>query len=145
MAISKWKKLPVPVVLLATFAIATQVQGQGGPGGGGPGAGIPLTSGGSHNDEEKPDPKTLKERPVKGVVTDADGNPVSGAVVQLKNTRTMQIRSLITHEKGDYLFTGLSKDVDYEVKAVYKDQSSDPHTLSKLDIRAQPVVNLKLK
>ena len=145
MAFAKARRFALPVMLLASLAVVIPVHSQGGPGGGGSGAGIPLSSGGNHNDEEKPDPKTLKERPVKGIVTDTDGNPVSGAVVQLKNTRTNQVRSLITHEKGDYSFTGLSKDIDYELKAVYKDQSSDPHTLSKLDSRPQPTVNLKLK
>ena len=85
------------------------------------------------------------ERPVSGVITSADGKPVSGAVVQLKNTRTLQIRSFITRDKGDYYFAGLSKDVDYELKAQAKGHTSATHTLSSFDTRAQPVLNLQLK
>jgi hypothetical protein len=123
-------------------------QGGGGSQGGG-GGGIPLGGGGGGHaptEEEKSEArKNAKERPLKGVVTDADGNPVPGALVQLKNTKTQQVRTLTTREKGDYLFTGLSKDIDYQVKAIFKDQASEPHTLSTFDNRAQPVVNLQLK
>jgi hypothetical protein len=84
-------------------------------------------------------------RPVSGFVTDADGKPVVGAVVQLKNTRTLQVRSFITREKGDYFFAGLSKDVDYELKAQASGHTSPTRTLSSFDTKAQPVLNLQLK
>jgi len=85
------------------------------------------------------------ERPVSGVITNADGKPVVGAVVQLKNTRTLQVRSFITREKGDYYFAGLSKDVDYELKAQSNGHTSSTHTLSSFDTRPQPVLNLQIK
>src|SRR5947209_2030849 len=53
-------------------------------------------------------------RSVQGVVTGDDNAAVNGAVVQLKNTKTLQIRSFITKENGEYYFHGLSPDVDYE-------------------------------
>jgi hypothetical protein len=65
--------------------------------------------------------------------------------VQLKNTRTLQIRSFITRDKGEYYFAGLSKDVDYEVKAQFAGHLSPSHTLSSFDTRPQPVINLQLK
>jgi hypothetical protein len=140
------------VLLLAVAALAVPAQAQfggggGGAGGGGGSKGIPLGSGGSQSsgDDKKDDKKNANERPVSGVVTDADGKPVSGAVVQLKNTRTQEVRSVITQEKGDYRFSGLNKDIDYEVKAITKDHASAPHTLSTYDPRPQPVVNLQIK
>jgi len=42
--------------------------------------------------------------------------PVNGAVVQLKNTKTLQIRSFITKDDGTYHFYDLSPDIDYELK-----------------------------
>ena len=134
--------------IMAVAAVVAPVQGQFGGGSGGGGAGIPLSpSGGqSQSEGDKNDAKkSTTERPVRGVVTDADGKPVTGAVVQLKNTKTLQVSSVITHEKGDYSFSGLRKDVDYEVKAVMNDRSSAPHTLSTFDPRPQPVVNLRIK
>src|SRR5450631_654411 len=74
--------------------------------------------------------KEPAERSVSGGVTDANGDPVPGAVVQLKNTRTLQVRSFIAKEKGDYYFAGLSKDVDYEIKAELNGKSSAARTLS---------------
>jgi hypothetical protein len=89
--------------------------------------------------------KAATERPVSGFITDADGKPVVGAVVQLKNTRTLQIRSFITRDKGDYFFAGLNKDVDFELKAVFNGKTSAQHTLSSFDTRATPVINLQIK
>jgi len=83
-------------------------------------------------------------RSVQGTVFDADDNPVNGAVVQIKNTKTLQIRSFITKENGAYYFHGLSPDVDYELKADYQDASSPTKTLSSFDSRKQAVLNLKL-
>ena len=83
-------------------------------------------------------------RSVQGAVTDAADNAVDGAVVQLKNTKTLQIRSFITKDHGEYYFHGLSPDVDYELKADYQGASSPNKTLSSFDSRKQAVINLKL-
>ena len=83
-------------------------------------------------------------RSVRGVVTSADDMPASGAVVQLKNTKTLQIRSFITQQDGSYYFNGLSTDVDYELKADYQGLSSSPKTLSSFDSRKEAILNLKL-
>lgn len=85
------------------------------------------------------------ERPLTGVVTDADGKPVAGAVVQLKNTKSLQVRSFITKEKGEYFFVGLSKDADYEVKAQFSGHASSLKILSSFDTKEKPVINLQLK
>ena len=83
-------------------------------------------------------------RTVQGSVTDAAGEAVNGAVVQLKNTKTLQIRSFITKDTGAYYFHGLSTDVDYELRADYEGASSGAKTLSTFDSRKLAVMNLKL-
>lgn len=83
-------------------------------------------------------------RSVQGTVSGADDNPVNGAVVQIKNTKTLQIRSFITKDNGAYYFHGLSPDVDYELKADYEGATSPTKTLSSFDSRKQAVLNLKL-
>ena len=83
-------------------------------------------------------------RSVQGTVTDAADQAIDGAVVQLKNTKTLQIRSFITKEHGAYYFHGLSPDVDYELKAEYQGQPGPKKTLSTFDSRKQAVINLKL-
>jgi hypothetical protein len=84
-------------------------------------------------------------RSVQGVVSNAQGEAVNGAVVQLKNTKTLQIRSFITRDNGAYYFHGLSTDVDFELRADFDGASSKSRTLSSFDTRKQPTVNLKLE
>jgi hypothetical protein len=83
-------------------------------------------------------------RSVQGTVRDAADNVVSGAVVQLKNTKTLQIRSFITQKDGAYRFHGLSTSVDYELKADHDGMTSGTRTLSTFDSRRAAVINLKL-
>jgi hypothetical protein len=83
-------------------------------------------------------------RIVQGIVTDASSNPVQGAVVQLKDTKTLQVRSFFTQQNGDYHFAGLSTNVDYELKAEKDGASSGSKTLSVFDSRKAPTINLKL-
>ena len=83
-------------------------------------------------------------RSVQGTVTSAEDAPVVGAVVQLKNTKTLQIRSFITKEDGSYYFNGLSPDVDYELRAEFQGASSSSKTLSSFDTRKAATINLKL-
>lgn len=89
--------------------------------------------------------KNPTEKSVSGVVTDASGSPVAGAVVQLKNTKTLQVRSFIAKENGEYYFHGLSTDVDYELKADSNGKSSGSRTLSSFDSHAEATVNLQVK
>jgi hypothetical protein len=96
------------------------------------------------------DNKKLNEDPntrsVQGVVSDASHKPVTGGVVQLKDTKTLQIRSYVTKEDGAYHFAGLSTNVDYELKAgTPAGQSSGTKRLSNFDSRKIATVNLQVK
>jgi len=84
-------------------------------------------------------------RSVQGVVQDGADNALEGAVVQLKDTKSLQIRSFITKADGAYHFHGLSRDIDYELKADHKGKSSDSRRLSNFDSRNQAVLNLKVQ
>ncbi len=83
-------------------------------------------------------------RTVHGVVTDRADNPVNGAVVQLKDTKSLQVRSFITQDSGKYHFAGLSTNVDYELKAEHQGAASDTKTLSVFDSRHEAIINLKV-
>ncbi len=91
--------------------------------------------------KEKEDPTV---RNLQGQVVDADDKGVPGAVVQLKDTRTLMVRSFITQANGDYRFSGLRADTDYEIKAEYNGMTSDNKRLSNFDTRKIAIVNLKL-
>lgn len=85
------------------------------------------------------------ERSVTGIVTDAAGSPVPGAVVQLENMKTLEVRSFIAKEKGDYYFHGLATDVDYQLKAKSNGHESGTKTLSTFDSQPEAKINLQLK
>ena len=91
--------------------------------------------------KEKDDPTI---RIVQGAVRNTSDEFVPGAVVQIKNMKTLQIRSFITKEDGKYVFNNLGRDVDYEVRAEGKGFVSAPKTVSTFDNRKIAVVNLKL-
>jgi len=95
----------------------------------------------AQNKKEKDDPTV---RNLQGQVVDSDDKPAVGAVVQLKDTRTLQVRSFITQANGDYHFSGLRADTDYEIKADFNGMSSDNRRLSTFDNRKTATVNLKL-
>lgn len=97
---------------------------------------------GSQKDKKGDDPNV---RAVTGTVRLPDDSLVEGAVVQLKNTKTMQVRSFITKADGVYQFQGLSTNVDYELKAESKGMSSPTRTLSTFDDRKRAIVHLKLE
>ena len=101
----------------------------------------PLLAQGRSKDKEQ----DLTVRSVEGTVSDADGRQVEGAVVHLKNTKTLQIRTFITRQEGTYAFHGLSTNVDYELRAEHQGASSDTRTLSVFDPRRKAVINLKLE
>ncbi len=84
-------------------------------------------------------------RSVQGVVTDPNDNPVEGAVVQMKNTKTLQVRSFITRPDGNYIFQGLNTNIDYELKADGAGMSSPVKRLSSFESRTKAVINLKLE
>jgi hypothetical protein len=142
------KAIRVLTLLVAAVSLVNAQFGGGGGGGqgGGGGGGIPL-GGAGHSDDEgnKADKPNPAERPVTGVVTDADGKPVIGALVQLTNKQTTKVLSVITSDKGEYRFSGLKKESDYQLKATFKDHASAAHTLSQYDPRPKPVVNLQLQ
>jgi hypothetical protein len=95
--------------------------------------------------QKKKDKEDENTRTLQGVVSDADDNPAAGAVVQLKDLHTLQIRSFITKDDGAYHFSGLKTDTDYEVKAQMSGLSSRNRTLSTFDSRKNPTINLKLE
>ena len=83
-------------------------------------------------------------RTVRGVVMDKSESPVDAAVVFLKNTRTNAVRSYIADEAGNFRFSGLDPNADYELHAEKDDAKSATRTVSSFDSRKDIVLNLKI-
>lgn len=99
--------------------------------------------GGQKKDKDK-DKDDENTRAVAGTVRNENDETVEGAVVQLKDTKTLKVRSYITKADGVYKFFGLSVNADYELRADFRELASERRTLSVFDSRKQAVVNLKL-
>ena len=84
-------------------------------------------------------------RTVHGVVQDKSENLVSESVVFLKNTRTNVVRSSYTDTSGNYRFSGLDPNADYEIHAEKEGAKSSTHTVSSFDSRKDITMNLKIE
>lgn len=89
--------------------------------------------------------KEAQLRTVKGTVLNSNDDPIPGAVVYLKNTRTLAVKTQISDDHGNYRFSGLDPNVDYEVNAKYKDDTSPTRTVSSFDTRKEITLHLKIK
>ena len=83
-------------------------------------------------------------RALDGLVTNDADVPLNKAIVYLKNTKTLAVKSYITSEDGLYRFPALSPNVDYEVHAEYQGKKSGTKTLSSFDSRKAVRINLKI-
>lgn len=83
-------------------------------------------------------------RSIEGTVMSQTGAPVPGAVVLIKDTKTLQVRSYIAQQDGKYHFYGLSTDVNYQLRAESKELTSKTKTVSVFDSHQRVILNLKL-
>jgi Carboxypeptidase regulatory-like domain len=88
--------------------------------------------------------KETQLRTVRGIVTDKSENPLPSSVVFLKNLRTNAVRSNFADSEGNYRFSGLDPNADYEVHAELEGAKSPVRTVSSLDSRKEIMVNLKI-
>lgn len=83
-------------------------------------------------------------RNLTGDVTDKAGNKVKGAVVHLKDTRSLAQRSYITADDGVFRFGQLSNNGDYEVWADLGDRKTASKSISSFESKKEIDVSLKM-
>lgn len=88
--------------------------------------------------------RLITTRSILGRVLSKAGAPVPGAVVLLKDGKTLQVRSYIAQQGGEYHFFGLSTDVNYTLRAEDKAMTSKVKTISVFDSHKQVKLDLKL-
>lgn len=88
--------------------------------------------------------KESQLRSVHGIVSDKAENPMPAGVVFLKNTRNNAVRSYIADESGNYKFSGLDPNTDYEIHAEKDGAKSPTRAISSFESRKEIVVNLKI-
>lgn len=90
-------------------------------------------------------PGTPTTRSIEGTVVDAHGARVPRAVVLLKDTKTLQVRSFLAGDDGKFHFVGLSSDINYELRAQANGMTSSRKMVSVFDSHRIIKLNLKLK
>jgi Carboxypeptidase regulatory-like domain len=83
-------------------------------------------------------------RTLQGQVMKSNDEALPGAIVYLKNTKTLSVRSFTSDDKGNYRFPSLSPNIDYEIYAVHQGAKSDTKTLSAFDSRPVATINLRV-
>src|ERR1700722_3083890 len=74
--------------------------------------------------------KGVELRTVQGNVVDKGEVPVDSGVVYLKNTRTQDVKTYITDKEGEFRFSGLDLNTDYEVHAEHDGWTSTVRPIS---------------
>jgi hypothetical protein len=83
-------------------------------------------------------------RTIEGRVLNSQGASVPGAVVLLKDSKTLQVRSYIAQTNGTYHFFGLSTEVNYTLRAEDHGMTSKQKTVSVFDSHREVKLDLKL-
>ena len=83
-------------------------------------------------------------RTVRGTVVDKEEAPADSAVVYLRNVHTQDIITHISDPDGQFRFSGLDLNVDYEIHAEREGWTSPSRAISSFDNRKEFVVTLKL-
>ena len=120
------KKVLVIIVAMAALAAAP----------------VPLCLGGEPAAYKEPQDHT---RTLMGRVFNRQDEALAKAVVYLKNTKTLVVKTYITDPDGSYHFPALSPNVDYEIYAEFNGARSDTKTLSAFDSRKIANITLKVK
>ena len=84
------------------------------------------------------------QRSLLGEVTGHQDAPLEKAVVYLKNTKTLTVRSYIVGPDGKYQFNSLAPNIDYDVYAEYSGEKSDTKALNGFDTRPKAQINLRI-
>jgi hypothetical protein len=86
-----------------------------------------------------------KLRTVEGTVTNSAGQPVSGAVVYLKNASSLTIKTYVTTADGSFRFGQIALDTDFQVWAESSGNKSQVKSISSFDSRPKWTIPLKIK
>jgi hypothetical protein len=83
------------------------------------------------------------DRVVQGKVELSSGGMAKGAIVYIKNGKTLEVRTYISTADGSYRFGQLNPDADYTVWAEYQGKKSKERTISSFDTKK--VFNIPLR
>jgi Carboxypeptidase regulatory-like domain len=84
------------------------------------------------------------QRIVQGKIATKENVAIPNAVVYLKDTHTLAVKSVFSDATGAYRFGQLSSNSDYELWAEVTGKKSSTRSISSLDSRKQFDIDLKI-
>jgi hypothetical protein len=87
--------------------------------------------------------KVPKLRTVEGEVCNKGGTPIQGAVVYLKDEKSLEVKSYLSDEQGHFHFRQLSMSLDYDLWAELNGKRSKTKNISQFN--SKPDLRYKLK
>ena len=81
-------------------------------------------------------------RTVEGEVCSKQGLPIKGAVVYLKDEKSLAVKSYLSDEQGHFHFRQLSMNLDYDLWAELNGKRSKTHNISQFN--SKPDLRYKL-
>jgi hypothetical protein len=84
-------------------------------------------------------------RTVDGKVVGKGDAPLSGAVVYLKDTRSLNVKTFICDEEGKFHFGQVGQNTDYELWSEFNHVKSNNKTISSLDDKKSYYFTLTVK
>ena len=87
-------------------------------------------------------PQAVALKTVHGTVLNKSDDPLPEAIVFLKNLQSSDVKTYIADAQGNYHFSGLDPNADYEIHAEFKSDSSPLRRISSLDGRKDIHLNL---
>ena len=101
-------------------------------------------SGPAFSGSASPDARPPAQRVVQGRVLDKKEAPIIGAVVYLKDTRSLAVKSYLTDESGRFHFGQLADGADYEIWAEQNGKRSSSKTISQFNSKLDIQFTLKI-
>ncbi len=129
----KFSKL-LPIALLSAAGLLSAQHGD-----------LSKQPGAVFNSDRPDSSKPSKARTIQGTVRDPSENPVSGAVVQLKDLRTSKVVDFLTKDDGKFAFHDLRLDVNYELVAKHGDLAAPVKKVTTFDTRNSVTLTMKLE
>jgi hypothetical protein len=82
------------------------------------------------------------QRTLEGMVREAGGQPLSGAIVYLKNLNSLAVKTYVTTTDGDFHFGQVGMDSDYEIYAEAGGKKSKTKRISAFNSKKRWTIDL---
>lgn len=135
MSLGKFAPVFLPVFLMALASVAP-AQHENTPGGDNSNV---ILQNNRIKEEKQPNGRTID-----GTVKDASDNPLTEAIVQLKNTKTSSVVDYVTKDDGRFVFSELPMDVNFELLAKHGNVTTPVKKVSIYDTRKHVIINFQV-